>query len=91
MTGAENEGLTPREATPSAASKLFSFARVRSGTSSRFYPGVGAKLRFANRDVDTLELPGVPSGYLAPGDVVTAATSRPSRSRSGAATTRRRR
>lgn len=72
MTGAENEGLTPREATPSAASKLFSFARVRSGTSSRFYPGVGAKLRFANRDVDTLELPGVPSGYLAPGDVVTA-------------------
>ena len=72
MTGAENEGLTPREATPGAASKLFSFARVRSGTSSRFYPGVGAKLRFANRDVDTLELPGVPSGYLAPGDVVTA-------------------
>lgn len=72
MTGAENEGLTPREATPGAASKLFSFARIRSGSSSRFYPGVGAKLRFANRDVDTLELPGVPSGYLAPGDVVTA-------------------
>lgn len=64
--------ITPREATPSASSRLFSFERIRSGTSTRFYPGAGAKLHFANRDVDTLEIPGVPSGFLAPGDVVTA-------------------
>lgn len=64
--------ITPREATPSASSRLFSFQRIRSGTSTRFYPGAGAKLHFANRDVDTLEMPGVPSGYLAAGDVVTA-------------------
>ena len=72
MTGAQNESLTPREATPGAASALFSFARIRSGTATRFYPGAGTRLRFANRDVDTLEMPGVPSGYLAAGDVVTA-------------------
>ena len=64
--------ITPREATPSASSRLFSFQRVRSGTSTRFYPGAGAKLHFANRDVDTLEMPGVPSGFLVAGDVVTA-------------------
>lgn len=72
MTGAENESLVPREATPGATSELFSFARIRSGATSRFYPGAGTRLRFANRDVDSLEMPGVPSGYLAPGDVVTA-------------------
>lgn len=64
--------IIPREATPGASSRLFSFERIRSGNSTRFFPGAGAKLRFANRDVDTLELPGVPSGYLAAGDVVTA-------------------
>lgn len=64
--------IAPREATPSASSRLFSFQRVRSGNSTRFYPGAGAKLHFANRDVDTLEMPGVPSGFLAAGDVVTA-------------------
>lgn len=64
--------ITPREATPSASSRLFSFQRVRSGTSTRFYPGAGTKLHFANRDVDTLEMPGVPNGFLAAGDVVTA-------------------
>lgn len=62
----------PREATPSASSRLFSFNRIRGNSSTRFYPGAGAKLRIANRDVDTLELPGVPSGFLAAGDVVTA-------------------
>ena len=59
--------IIPREATPGASSRLFSFERIRSGNSTRFFPGAGAKLRFANRDVDTLELPGVPSGYLAAG------------------------
>lgn len=64
--------ITPREATPSASSRLFSFHRIRSTVVTRFYPGAGTKLHFANRDVDTLELPGVPSGFLAAGDVVTA-------------------
>jgi len=64
--------ITPREATPSASSRLFSFQRIRSGTATRFYPGAGTKLHFANRDVDTLEMPGVPNGFLAAGDVVTA-------------------
>lgn len=64
--------ITPREETPSATSRLFSFERIRSSVVTRFYPGAGAKLHFANRDVDTLEIPGVPSGFLAPGDVVTA-------------------
>lgn len=72
MTTAEYQSLVPREATPGATSELFSFARIRSGATSRFYPGAGARLRFANRDVDTLEMPGMPSGYLAAGDVVTA-------------------
>lgn len=72
MTTAEYQGLTPREATPGATSRLFSFQRVRSGTAGRFYPGAGTKLHFANRDVDMLEMPGVPSGFLAAGDAVKA-------------------
>lgn len=72
MTTEQYQSISPREATPGATSELFSFARIRSGATSRFYPGAGARLRFANRDVDTLEMPGMPSGYLAAGDVVTA-------------------
>ena len=72
MTTAEYQSLVPREATPGATSRLFSFQRVRSGTATRFYPGAGTKLHFANRDVDTLEMPGVPSGFLAAGDAVKA-------------------
>lgn len=72
MTTQQYQNLTPREASPSASSRLFSFARIRSGAATRFYPGDGAKLHYANRDVDTLEIPGVPSGYLAAGDSVTA-------------------
>lgn len=72
MTTHQYQNLTPREANPGSTSRLFSFSRIRSGTATRFYPGDGAKLHFANRDVDTLEIPGVPSGYLAAGDVVTA-------------------
>ena len=72
MTTAEYQSLVPRESTPGATSRLFSFERVRSGSATRFMPGAGAKLHFANRDVDTLEMPGVPSGYLAAGDAVKA-------------------
>ena len=72
MTTEQYQSISPREATPGAASELFSFARIRSGATSRFYPGAGTRLRFANRDVDTLEMPGMPIGYLAAGDVVTA-------------------
>lgn len=72
MTTAQYQNLTPREAADASSPRLFSFARIREGATVRFYPGAGAKLHFANRDVDTLEMPGVPSGFLAPGDVVTA-------------------
>ena len=72
MTAERYQSISPREATPGAGSRLFSFERVRSGATARFYPGAGAKLHFANRDVDTLEMPGVPSGYLAAGDAVKA-------------------
>lgn len=72
MTTTQYQNLTPREATPGSTSRLFSFVRLRSGSSTRFYPGDGAKLHYANRDVDTLEIPGIPSGFLAAGDVVTA-------------------
>lgn len=72
MTTAEYQSLVPRESTPGATSRLFSFERVRSGTATRFYPGAGTKLHFANRDVDSLEMPGIPSGFLSAGDAVKA-------------------
>lgn len=72
MTTAEYQSLVPRESTPGATSRLFSFERVRSGTATRFYPGAGTKLHIANRDVDTLEMPGIPSGFLSAGDAVKA-------------------
>ena len=72
MTHEDYQNLTPREADTGTSSSLFSFVRLRDGVETRFYPGDGARLHFANRDVDTLEMPGVPSGYLAAGDVVTA-------------------
>lgn len=72
MTTSEYESLRPREAAGAAAPRLFSFFRIRAGETVRFYPGDGARLHFANRDVDTLDIPGVPTGYLRPGDVVTA-------------------
>ena len=99
MTTAEYQSLVPRETTPGATSRLFSFERVRSGTATRFYPGAGTKLHFANRDVDSLEMPGIPSGFLSAGDAVKAfykgvcvfrATSQPSKRQGGAETTRRR-
>lgn len=72
MTHNEYENLKPREAVSTAESRLFSFSRIRAGEVRRFFPGSSAKIHIANRDVDTLTIPGVPSGYLAPGDVVTA-------------------
>lgn len=67
MTPSAYESLTPREASPGSDSRLFAFYK---NGATRFYPGDGAKLHFANRDVDTLTLPQVPSGYLAQGDAV---------------------
>jgi len=72
MTTQQYQNLIPREAANAASPRLFSFARIRGNSPTRFYPGDGAKLHFGNRDVDTLEIPGVPSGFLAAGDVVTA-------------------
>jgi len=72
MTTEQYQNLTPREAADAASPRLFSFARIRENATTRFYPGDGAKLHFANRDVDTLEMPGLPSGFLAAGDTVTA-------------------
>lgn len=72
MTEQEYKSITPREANPGTASRLFSFARIRNGATVRFCPGDGARLRFANREADTLELPGLPAGFLRPGDSVTA-------------------
>lgn len=72
MTHGEYENLKPREAADTARPRLFSFTRIRAGEAVRFFPGAGTKIHIANRDVDTLTIPGVPCGYLAPGDVVTA-------------------
>lgn len=72
MTEVKYTSITPREADPGTASRLFSFARIRNGATVRFLPGDGARLHFANREADTLEMPGLPTGFLRPGDVVTA-------------------
>lgn len=72
MTEVKYTSITPREADPGTASRLFSFARIRNGATVRFLPGDGARLHFANREADTLEMPGLPAGFLRPGDSVTA-------------------
>lgn len=72
MTEADYLALTPREASNGATSELFAFYRIRSGAEVRFYPGRGTRLKFASKAVDTLDLVGVPSGFLIAGDVVTA-------------------
>ena len=68
MTTADYLSLTPREKSPSGSSRLLSFYK---NGSTRFFPGDGTRLRFANRDTDTLDIPAVPSGFLAKGDYVT--------------------
>lgn len=61
--------IKPREADP-ANGRLFAFYRVRNGADTRFFPGDGARLKYVSRDADTLEIPGVPSGFLLRGDMV---------------------
>lgn len=71
MTEANYLGIDPREDTPSATSRFFSFYRLRdSAADTRFLPGCGTRLHFASKSVDTLECVGVPSGFLLNGDKV---------------------
>jgi len=52
--------------------KPFTFLRKRgTGTAEEFFPGAGARLRFASNDTDTLALPALPVGTLVKNDVVT--------------------
>ena len=49
----------------------FKFYRIRSGSADlEFNPAAGARLRFANKDADVLQLPGIPRSSLASGDKV---------------------
>jgi len=57
-------------ATPARTGKPFTFTRIRGGASVEFLPGEGSRLHFANRATDTLEVVGVPAGFLLAGDVV---------------------
>lgn len=58
-------------ATPAQAGKPFTFTRIRGNVETEFLPGEGTRLRFANRAADTLEVVGVPAGFLLAGDTVT--------------------
>lgn len=59
-------------ATPARTGKPFTFTRIRAGAANQaFLPGEGSRLHFANRAVDTLEVTGIPSGFLLAGDKVT--------------------
>ena len=53
-----------------SAAELFACYRIRSGVSTRFLPGQGATLHFANKATDTLRLPSIPQGFLVSGDTV---------------------
>lgn len=65
MTAAENMAITARTGKP------FTFKRKREGAADvEFYPGAGSRLRFANRDVDTLVARDLPAGLLQAGDEV---------------------
>ena len=59
MTEQEYIGIQAREpGTQTSSSQLFAFFRVRNGTETRFFPGVGSTIHFANRDTDNpAELP----------------------------------
>ena len=59
-------------ATPARTGSPFAFARIRDGVSVSFLPGDGTKIRFASRAADTLTLTGLPRGFLASGDRVSA-------------------
>lgn len=60
-------------ATPERTGHPFTFTRIRAGATKEFLPGEGSRLHFANRATDTLEVVGVPSGFLVAGDTVTVA------------------
>ena len=53
--------------------KPFTFTRKRGNATAEFFPGAGSTLRFANRDVDTLNVVGIPAGLLQAGDTVAVA------------------
>lgn len=61
MTTAENIAIPARDDAP------FEFHKG----ATRFFPGAGARLRFASNGTDTLTLPGLPLGMLSAGDAVT--------------------
>ena len=63
MTEADYLAVTRRDA------RQFRFFRIRSGVETEFTPEDGAKLHFANRDTDTLEMT-VPVGFLRKDDAV---------------------
>ena len=65
-TATEQSDVTARAGRP------FVFTRTRDGD-EEFFPGAGARLRFASSDTDTLTLPGLPPGTIKPGDLVTVA------------------
>ena len=52
------------------AGRPFRFFRIRAGEEAEFFPGAGTRLRYANRDVDTLTLPLLPDGLVRAGDSV---------------------
>lgn len=60
-------------ATPERTGHPFTFTRIRAGANQGFLPGEGSRLHFANRATDTLEVVGVPAGFLLAGDAVTVA------------------
>ena len=66
-TATEQSGVTARDG------KAFTFTRNRGSGTAEFFPGAGARIRFASADTDTLSLPGLPAGLLQQGDLVTVA------------------
>lgn len=64
--------IIPREDGNDSSSRLFAFERIRADVATRFCPGAGTTLHFANRDTDTLNIASVPKGFLVKGDTVKA-------------------
>lgn len=60
-------------ATAARTGKPFTFTRKRGNATQAFLPGEGTRMTFTNRAADTLEIVGVPSGFLLAGDKVTVA------------------
>lgn len=63
--------VSEQSAVVARAGRPFTFLRTRgTGTAEEFFPGAGARLRFASNDTDTLALPALPVGTLVKDDVV---------------------